>query len=91
MAALLSALIGVRVELAFAATGEPQVSDAVAALRARGARRVVVASYLLADGLFQDRLRNSGADAVTDPLGTPPGDGAADREPVPARPRAGPV
>lgn len=69
-ATLLSALIGSRVELAFAATGEPRVREAVAHARRRGARRVVVASYLLADGLFQDRLRNSGADLVTDPLGT---------------------
>ena len=72
MAAWVSALTSSRVELAFAATGEPRVSDAVAALRRRGARRVVVASYLLADGLFQDRLRNSGADAVSDPLGSHP-------------------
>ena len=70
--ALLSAVIGDRVELALAATGEPRVADAVARLRRRGARRVVVASYLLAEGLFQDRLRDSGADAVTDPLGTHP-------------------
>lgn len=69
--ALLSAVIGDRVELAFAATGEPRVADAVARLRRRGAR-VVVASYLLAEGLFQDRLRASGADAVADPLGTHP-------------------
>jgi sirohydrochlorin ferrochelatase len=72
MAAWASALTSSHVELAFAATGEPQVSDAVAALRRRGARRVVVASYLLAEGLFQDRLRNSGADAVSDPLGSHP-------------------
>lgn len=72
MAAWVSALTSSRVELAFAATGEPAVADAVTQLRNRGARRVVVASYLLADGLFQDRLRNSGADAVTDPLGTHP-------------------
>lgn len=72
MAAWVSALTSSRVELAFAATGEPSVAEAVAELRSRGARRVVVASYLLADGLFQDRLRNSGADAVTDPLGTHP-------------------
>jgi sirohydrochlorin ferrochelatase len=72
-AALLSAAIGARVELAYAATGEPRVADAVAALRANGARRVVVASYLLADGLFQDRLHASGADVVTAPLGTHPG------------------
>ena len=70
--ALLSAVIGTRVEQAFAATGEPTVSDAVARLRRAGAGRVVVASYLLADGLFQDRLRDSGADAVADPLGTHP-------------------
>lgn len=72
-ATLLSPTIGSRVELAFAATGEPRIRDAVAGLRARGARRVVVASYLLADGLFQDRLRASGADLVTEPLGTLPG------------------
>lgn len=72
MAAWVSALTSSRVELAFAATGEPPVAKAVAQLRSRGAKRVVVASYLLADGLFQDRLRNSGADAVTDPLGTHP-------------------
>lgn len=74
-AAWLSATLGARVELAFAATGEPRVADAVATLRARGRRgqRVVVASYLLSEGLFQDRLRASGADLVTDPLGTHPG------------------
>lgn len=72
-ATLLSAAIGARVELAYAATGEPRVADAVTAVRAQGARRVVVASYLLADGLFQDRLRASGADVVTEPLGPHPG------------------
>jgi sirohydrochlorin ferrochelatase len=72
-AALLSAAVGQRVELAYAATGGPSVVSAVAGLRDRGARRVVVASYLLADGLFQDRLRASGADVVAEPLGTHPG------------------
>ncbi|KAA0086484.1 sirohydrochlorin chelatase [Mycolicibacterium sp. P9-64] len=72
-ATMLSAALGSRVEMAYAATGEPRVADAVNDLRARGARRVVVASYLLADGLFQDRLRTSGADVVTEPLGTHPG------------------
>lgn len=72
-ATLLSAAIGKRVELAYAATGEPRVADAVATMRAEGAGRVVVASYLLADGLFQDRLHHSGADVVTAPLGTHPG------------------
>ena len=72
-AALLSAAIGQRVEPAFAATDEPRVADAVADLRSRGARRVFVTSYLLADGLFQDRLLSSGADVVTEPLGAHPG------------------
>jgi sirohydrochlorin ferrochelatase len=72
-AALLSGLIGVPVQLGFAATGEPGVREAVATARRAGARRVVVASYLLADGLFQQRLRVSGADAVSQPLGTHPG------------------
>ena len=72
-AAMASAVLGSRVELAYAATGEPRVADAVTALRAAGARRVVVASYLLADGLFQDRLHAAGADLVTAPLITHPG------------------
>lgn len=68
----LSATLGSRVELAFAATGEPGITDAVTTARRTG-RRVVVASYLLSDGLFQDRLHASGADLVTAPLGTHPG------------------
>jgi sirohydrochlorin ferrochelatase len=69
----LSAITGSRVELAFAATGTPRVPDAVAAMRRRTRGRVVVASYLLSEGLFQHRLRASGADVVTEPLGTHPG------------------
>ena len=70
-ATTLSALVGSRVRLAFAADGE--VGEAVAAARRDGARRVVVASYLLADGLFQQRLHACGADAVSRPLGPQPG------------------
>jgi sirohydrochlorin ferrochelatase len=73
MATWLSATTGSRVELAFAATGTPRVADAVSALRRHRHGRVVVASYLLSEGLFQDRLRASGADVVTEPLGTHPG------------------
>jgi sirohydrochlorin ferrochelatase len=69
MATGLSAITSSRVELAFAATGTPRVDAAVESLRQRDARRVVVASYLLSEGLFQDRLRASGADVVTEPLG----------------------
>jgi sirohydrochlorin ferrochelatase len=72
-ATLLSALTGSRVDLGFAATGNPDLRDAVNHARRQGARRVVVASYLLADGLFQERLRGCGADLVTPPLGTHPG------------------
>ncbi|WP_082929781.1 sirohydrochlorin chelatase [Mycobacterium sp. 1164966.3] len=72
-ATLLAALTGARVDLAFAAAGEPDVRTAVAEARRRGAQRVAVASYLLADGLFQGRLHASGADLVTRPLGTHPG------------------
>jgi sirohydrochlorin ferrochelatase len=71
-ATTLSALVGSRARLGFAATGDPYVDDAVAGARHDGARRVVVASYLLADGLFQERLRRSGADLVSQPLGTHP-------------------
>ena len=70
-AALVSALTRSSVDLGFAATGAPHVCEAVERARRRG-RRVVVASYLLADGLFHEVLRASGADIVTRPLGTHP-------------------
>ncbi|HEY3996074.1 MAG TPA: sirohydrochlorin chelatase [Mycobacterium sp.] len=75
-ATLLSALTGSRVRLGFAATGDPQVREAVTKARPHARRsggRVVVASYLLADGLFQERLRSCGADLVSQPLCTHPG------------------
>jgi sirohydrochlorin ferrochelatase len=71
-AALLSALLGSRVDLGFVATGEPRLHEAVTKAR-RGNRRVAVASYLLADGLFQQRLRACGADVVSPALGAHPG------------------
>ncbi|GID28233.1 sirohydrochlorin chelatase [Paractinoplanes brasiliensis] len=46
----------------------PRVADVVAELRQGGARRVAVAAYLLADGLFYRRLGETGADHVTPPL-----------------------
>jgi sirohydrochlorin ferrochelatase len=72
-ARLLSELTGSPVRLAFAATGKPSVPAAVANARTGSRSRVVVASYLLADGLFQERLRNCDADLVSDPLGKHPG------------------
>ena len=50
--------------LGFAAAGAPLAPEAIAALRAEGAERVIVASYLLAPGFFQERLR-----AARGPLG----------------------
>ncbi|MEH3033165.1 MAG: sirohydrochlorin chelatase, partial [Aeromicrobium erythreum] len=42
--------------------------EVVTQARADGAERVVVSSYLLAPGYFQDRALESGADLVTAPL-----------------------
>ena len=71
-ATLLSALTGSRVTLGITAIGDPQLTDAVEMARAGGARRVAIASYLLADGLFQEKLRSCGADLVSQPLGKHP-------------------
>ena len=68
----LGRLLGRPVALATIATGGPRVADAVAALRRDGARRVAVASWLLAPGLFQTKLAGSGADAVGRPLADHP-------------------
>ncbi|MGB3706881.1 sirohydrochlorin chelatase [Gordonia sp. (in: high G+C Gram-positive bacteria)] len=70
----LSHQIDAPVRVAFASvvpgSAYPSVADTVAELREdRGVRRVAVASYLLADGLFQQRLAASGADIVARPLG----------------------
>lgn len=61
----------VQIAFASAAADAPYASvpDTVAELRSRGVERVAVASYLLADGLFQQRLVDSGADVVARPLG----------------------
>lgn len=59
---------------AFAAQASPSVPDAVSTLRARGARRVAVASWFLAPGRLPDRVAAlAGADAVVAaPLGAAP-------------------
>ena len=50
------------VSAAFASAAEPSVEEAVADLRAAGAPRVAVATYLLFPGLFADKLAAAGAD-----------------------------
>lgn len=61
---------------AYASAARPAPEEAVARLRAAGAPRVAVASYLLAPGLFADRVRamthTAGADAVSAVLGAAP-------------------
>ncbi|MFG3255935.1 sirohydrochlorin chelatase [Streptomyces sp. NPDC048172] len=58
--------------IGWAATAGPRIEETVASLRASGARRVAVATWLLAPGLFADRVRASGADVVAAPLGPHP-------------------
>lgn len=69
-AALLGELVG-EVHLGFVATGVPTVADIVRRLR-RSGRRVFIASYLLAPGVFHTKLGQCGAHAVTEPLGAHP-------------------
>jgi sirohydrochlorin ferrochelatase len=64
------------VRAAYASAVGPDPATAVTQLRDAGARRVVVASYLLAPGLFADRIRDAslaaGAASVSPVLGASP-------------------
>ncbi|MBW4720888.1 sirohydrochlorin chelatase [Saccharothrix obliqua] len=61
------------VEAAFASTAAPDVPTAAARLRARGARRIAVASWFLAPGLLPDRVAALAGDAaIAPPLGADP-------------------
>ncbi len=61
---------------AYASAASPTPPEAVAAARRSGARRVLVASYLLCPGVFADQVRSAclaaGADAVSPVLGAAP-------------------
>lgn len=63
--------------VAYAAGGKPDIRGAVADLRAAGAGRVAIASYLLAPGFFASRLEAAGADIATPPLLPAPGHAAS--------------
>jgi sirohydrochlorin ferrochelatase len=67
-ASLLAMHVG-EVHVGFVATDAPRVGEVVNALRAAGRRRIFIASYLLAPGLFHDRLHGCGATAVSAPIG----------------------
>ena len=69
----LGELIDDDVAVGYVATGEPRVATVVGVLRRRYPhRRIFVASYLLAPGLFHTRLTECGADGVAAPLGADP-------------------
>jgi sirohydrochlorin ferrochelatase len=71
-----SARGGLQVVPAYASAASPTPGEAVAALRRSGVPRVVVATYLLAPGVFADQVRDqalaAGAQAVSAPLGAAP-------------------
>ena len=69
---MLAAEVGRSVRIGFVATATPRVDAVVAGLRAAGERRISVASWLLAPGIFHTRLAEAGADAVAAPLGAHP-------------------
>jgi sirohydrochlorin ferrochelatase len=68
----LSRLVDRPVVPAFVTAATPTVPDTVARLRAAGHERVAVAAYLLAPGVFADRLHDAGADVVSAPIGVHP-------------------
>ncbi|HEY7053376.1 MAG TPA: sirohydrochlorin chelatase [Mycobacterium sp.] len=70
-AALLARHVG-DVAVGFTATGPPSVREVVRMLRVGGRRRVFIAPYLLAPGLFHERLHDCGAAAVAAPIGAHP-------------------
>ncbi|MFQ6225867.1 sirohydrochlorin chelatase [Nocardia sp. NPDC002869] len=71
-AAMLTAQLASPVRTAYVATGAPRVPEVVAQLREAGRERVFIASYLLAHGLFHERLHQAGATGVAEPIGVHP-------------------
>lgn len=73
-ATLLGTRLGTPVRIGYVATAAPRVPDAVAAARADApaGTRIAIAPWLLAPGLFQRSLTESGADLVADPIGDHP-------------------
>ncbi len=98
-AALLSRRLGgAPVVPAYASAASPTVDDAVAGLRARGARRVAVASYFTAPGRFATQCAAAAPDLASAPLGAHEAvarlvldryDAASTPRPGPATPRPG--
>src|SRR5699024_7271054 len=68
----LSERLRIRVTAGYAYGASPTVAEAIEHARTDGARRVIVASYVLAPGHFANLIATAGADVVTDPVGTDP-------------------
>jgi sirohydrochlorin ferrochelatase len=68
----LSAEVGRKARVGFVATATPRVDTVVTGLRAAGERRIAIATWLLAPGVFHTRLTAAGADVVAAPLGAHP-------------------
>ena len=68
----------------YVSAARPTVGEAVAALAAEPGGPVAVVTFLLAPGLFHDKVRQTAAGWVTGPLGAHPGVAGL----VPARFRA---
>ncbi|MFN8077095.1 MAG: CbiX/SirB N-terminal domain-containing protein [Kineosporiaceae bacterium] len=71
-ARMLADAVGVSVTAAYLSAAAPKVEDAVASLRGRGAARIGLATYLIAPGVFADRLERCGADVVSATLAPHP-------------------
>ncbi|GGC66624.1 sirohydrochlorin chelatase [Hoyosella rhizosphaerae] len=69
---MLSTLIGAPVAVGYVATAQPRIADVVEKVRRDTGRRVFIATYLLAEGLFHTKLLAAGADGVADPIGVHP-------------------
>jgi sirohydrochlorin ferrochelatase len=69
---MLGAQVGRKARVGFVTTAVPRVDALVTELRAAGERRIAVASWLLAPGVFHTRLSAVGADVVAAPLGAHP-------------------
>lgn len=64
----LSGVLEAPVEVGYIATAAPRVPEVVRRARRQGYGRVAIASWLLAPGLFHQRLAEAGADVVAGPL-----------------------
>ncbi|MFB4348783.1 sirohydrochlorin chelatase [Microbacterium sp. CR_7] len=65
----LSKLVPAPVSVGYASAIAPRIAEAVETARARGARRVIAASHVLAPGYFAGLVARAGADVVAAPLG----------------------